>query len=82
MSAARLGSGLCRSSSGAASAIKAMPRRAAGAPAADIENIVKGASGASGSSSICELSTRLVEVPMSVHMPPSMDANERGMSSA
>ena len=29
----------------------------------------------------CALSTRLVDVPMRVHMPPSIDAKESGMSS-
>ena len=31
--------------------------------------------------STCALSTRLVDVPMRVHMPPSIDAKESGMSS-
>mmetsp|Transcript_20775 Transcript_20775/g.67247 ORF Transcript_20775/g.67247 Transcript_20775/m.67247 type:complete len:341 (-) Transcript_20775:46-1068(-) len=74
---------LCgRSKKGAARARKMTPTIAAGTPAIDMENMVKGWSGASGSFSICELSTRLVEVPMSVHMPPSMEANESGIRSA
>ena len=46
-----------------------MPATAAGNPTSDIENMLSGFRGAFGSASICAFNTRLVEVPISVHMP-------------
>mmetsp|Transcript_1735 Transcript_1735/g.3549 ORF Transcript_1735/g.3549 Transcript_1735/m.3549 type:complete len:303 (-) Transcript_1735:606-1514(-) len=57
------------------------PMSIVGRPTGVIVNISNGSSGACGSEVICELRTRLVEVPMRVHMPPSIDANESGISS-
>mmetsp|Transcript_8865 Transcript_8865/g.19177 ORF Transcript_8865/g.19177 Transcript_8865/m.19177 type:complete len:243 (+) Transcript_8865:2659-3387(+) len=57
-----------------------MPMAAVGRPTGVIVNISNGSSGGSGSDSICALRTRLVEVPMSVHMPPSIEEKESGIS--
>ena len=55
------------------------PATAAGNPTPENWKRVNGLMGGFGSASIRALRMRLVDVPMSEHMPPSSDANERGM---
>lgn len=68
---------------GAASVRKRTPHSAVGRAIGVGEKREKGSHGGPsglGSPAICALRTRLVAVPTRVHMPPSIDANESGIS--
>jgi len=65
---------------GASISSAAIATMAAGTAYGVIEKVEKGAQGGSSSASIRALRTRFVEVPMSVHIPPSIERKERGIS--
>ena len=73
-----MGDSRAGSTFGAIAMIATMPITATGRPTAPIS---KKPIGSSPASSICPATTRLVDVPISVVMPPSSAANDNGISS-